>query len=157
MTLATVCCWVHMSAAAAMPKNKSDNCRRTGSVAIMVLKYDLSKPSSFCCLRLQRSSKDPRPNRDVLKYPSHCLHRTAPNAVRRLVDRHVYASVCLHITIELGPVQTGRAASWSGNVPLSILFINIFRSVFVVSAGLGVRLEFILTMNAEATAEKRPA
>lgn len=157
MTPATVCCWAQMFAAKAIPKRNRESCKKSGKTDIMLLKCQSLRPSSFCCLRLQRSSKEPRPNRDVLKSPSYCFPRTAPNAASRLVDRLVNASVWIQISVEFGPVQIGREASCGENVLLSTLFINIFRRAFVVSLGLGLRLESRLMTNAALTAENRPA
>ena len=131
ITLATVCCSVHMFPARAMPKKNSESWRKIERVARMVLKCQDSRPSSFCCLRLQRSCNAPRPKRDVLKFPSHCFPSTAPKAAKRLLERLVYASVWIHIVVELGPVQTGSAASWGGNVVLSILLASIFREGYL--------------------------
>ena len=69
----------------------------------------------------------------------------------------MYASVWIHIVVELGPVQTGRVASCGENVVLSILLTSIFKRAFVVSLALGVRLDCMLTINAELTAENKPA
>lgn len=154
ITLATVCCSVQISAARAMPKKSNDSCNKIGRVARIVLKYQASRPSNFCCLRWQRSCKAPRPKRDVFKYPSHCFPNTPPNAANRLLDRLLYASVWIHIVVELGPVQTG--SSCIGNVALSILLINIISSALVVSLAVGLKLD-ILTMKAELTAENKPA
>ena len=59
--------------------------------------------------------------------------------------------------VELGPFQTGREASYGGNVLLSILLMRIITREFVVSLGFGLRFDSIFTINAELTAEKRPA
>jgi hypothetical protein len=124
---------------------------------MIVLKYHASSPSNFCCLRLHRSCNASRPNREVLKCPNHCFPNTAPKAARRLVERLAYARVWIQMIVELGPLQTGSAASWSENVPLSTLLIRIFRSAFVVSLELGLRPDSMSTMKAELTAENRPA
>ena len=51
----------------------------------------------------------------------------------------------------------GSAASSSGKVVLSILLTRIFKRAFVVSLAVGVRLDCMLTMKAELTAENKPA
>ena len=116
ITLATVCCSVHMFPARAMPKKNSESWRKSSEDGAKVPRF-----------KAMRSCNAPRPKRDVLKCPSHCFPSTAPKAAKRLLERLVYASVWIHIVVELGPVQTGSAASWGGNVVLSILLTSIFR------------------------------
>jgi hypothetical protein len=73
------------------------------------------------------------------------------------MERLVYASVWIQIIVEPGPVQMGRDASCSGNVPLATLLINTFSSAFVVLLGWGLRLDFTFEMKPELMEEKRPA
>ena len=159
ITLTTVRCKIHMFQARAM---RSESWRKIGRVARIVLKgQDCAEGPRFKAVHVSaRSARAMHPVQSAtfLKCPSHCIPRSAPKAVKRLLVRFVYVIGWIYIVVELELVQTGGVTSCEGNVVLSILLTSIFlRGRFVVMLALGVRLDWMLTIKAELTTENKSA
>ena len=144
-----------------IPKRNSDSWSIAGRRSKMTLRCHFSTASLRLWRRITRSSSVPWPKRVVLKWPSHCFPRTAPKAVRRLKDRLIYPKDWAHMTNEPGPDFKSCEMMIAGSIGKD-WFPKLFwtkreRSKLVVLVRLGCRSAFMSTMNAELTAEKRPA
>ena len=119
------------------------------------LKYQENIPFSFRCRCWFRSIADPRMSTDAYRL-SHCLPSIARKAENRVAARLEYRMLWTWTIALGGPVHCGN-----GGISLEVgsftVCMSILRSSAVSSSRSGWSWGWISMMNAEVTAENRPA
>ena len=153
---ATVVSISHRYLERAQASNNSAACSINGNDPITWSKYQALIPFSFRWRSWLRSMAEPRKSIESYRL-NHCFPSIASKAARRDAARLAYNKHWTWMIACGGPVHCGKVGASPPKVVLSILWMRTRRRAAVSSLGSDWSWGWTWMMNADATAENRPA